>query len=124
MAVREDIEALLTESVAMLRVNLRQIQAQMKKSTTFDVVLNNELARIARCIASLNSEVRKTAAKADKDAAETSQDQRAEIAERWLAALAPDVLGPIVERLRAGVKRTPTQAAPKPRRAARMDDDA
>lgn len=125
MAVREDIESLLTESVGMLRTNLHQIKAQMKRRPdTFDVVLNNELARVARCIASLNSEVRKTAAKADDDARDTTQEQRIEIAERWLAALPSDILVPVVDRLRAGLKVIRPVVPAKPRRSRRTDDEA
>lgn len=105
MSIRDDIEALLADSIDLLRENLERIRAQIKVSSGIDVVASNEAARLARSLAALSAEQRKAGKKSEDDADATGQEERIEIAERWLAQLAPEMLAPVVARLTAALKR-------------------
>lgn len=105
MAIRDDIEELLHDSIELLRENLKRIRDQLAVSSGIDVIASNEAARLARSLAALSAEQRKAEKKSEADADETSQEGRIEIAERWLAQLAPEMLAPVVARLAASLKR-------------------
>lgn len=105
--MREELVALLSESAALLAENQKRLREAMKTdSEAFNERHCGQAQRLARSAAALGAEVRKHGDEIEEQAKNKTPEERAEIAERWLARLPKHLLKPAVERLVAALKTT------------------
>lgn len=101
-----DRETLNDETLAMLLETGRRMKQQLDKlGAGHDTRLAELVMRHSKAVAMFSAEHRKASDGIEKAAAATSQEERIAIAERWLARLPPELLRPVVERLKAGVRK-------------------
>lgn len=103
--MRDESAAALATAAKLLQQNLERLAEAMKTDDEkFKKEHSDQAQRLARSAAALGAEVRKHGDDVEESAKKKTPEQRAEIAERWLARLPKPLLKPIVERLAAALK--------------------
>lgn len=99
-----DLGELQQQMLVVLGDTLMRLKSKMADTDEFNSQDSSQAQRLARSIAAFSGEVRKHDNSIEKAAASTSREDKAAIAEQWLAALPRDLLKPVVDRLAKQLK--------------------
>lgn len=96
------------ETFQLLLETGRRLLKQQDQITGYDARFAREVIQHGRAVAMFSAEMRKAEKDDHQDAEAASQEERIAAAEAWLARQPPDLLRPVVERLKAFLRKRRT----------------